>query len=214
MQQRTSHPSDVTTAVRRVAVIDSDPIFRRGLVSVLQATPATLVVADGIDSTAVHESLDALIFELEGGGLMKAIEAKEARPMRLIGILREADSPLAIEAASAGVAGLLLRRSLSPERLVSTLRSVFSEAASLPSHLLPALLEQAALGVPRVPHRLQPREVDVLRHLSEGCDTREIASSLGYSERTVKNVVHDLLMKMNCRNRAHAVATATRVGLI
>ena len=37
---------------------------------------------------------------------------------------------------------------------------------------------------------------------------------MGYSVRTVKNIVHDLLMKTNCRNRAHAVALATRQGLI
>jgi DNA-binding CsgD family transcriptional regulator len=37
---------------------------------------------------------------------------------------------------------------------------------------------------------------------------------LCFSERTVKNIVHDVLMKLNCRNRAHAVAMATRQGVI
>ena len=45
-------------------------------------------------------------------------------------------------------------------------------------------------------------------------DTSDIAVQLCYSERTVKNVVHDILMKLNCRTRAHAVALATRSGVI
>jgi DNA-binding CsgD family transcriptional regulator len=49
---------------------------------------------------------------------------------------------------------------------------------------------------------------------SASASTREIAGALAYSERTVKNVVHDLMMKLNCRNRAHAVALATRQGVI
>jgi DNA-binding NarL/FixJ family response regulator len=54
----------------------------------------------------------------------------------------------------------------------------------------------------------------VLRLLAEGHDTRRIAMDLRYSERTVKNVVHDVLTKLNCRTRAQAVGVATRTGVI
>lgn len=43
---------------------------------------------------------------------------------------------------------------------------------------------------------------------------RSIAQRLCYSERTIKNIVHDVLVKTNCRTRAHAVALATRQGFI
>ena len=58
------------------------------------------------------------------------------------------------------------------------------------------------------------RERAVLRLLAEGSDTLEMAHALCFSERTVKNIVHDVLMKLNCRTRAHAVALATRSGAI
>lgn len=61
---------------------------------------------------------------------------------------------------------------------------------------------------------LTDREREVLRWLAEGSDTLEIAHGMCFSERTVKNVVHDILMKLNCRTRAHAVAMATRSGVI
>ena len=61
---------------------------------------------------------------------------------------------------------------------------------------------------------LTERELDVLRLLADGETTRGMASALAYSERTIKNIVHDVLVKMNGRNRTHAVALATRQGLV
>jgi DNA-binding NarL/FixJ family response regulator len=45
-------------------------------------------------------------------------------------------------------------------------------------------------------------------------DTADIAFKLCYSERTVKNVIHDITTRHQLRNRAHAVAYAVRQGLI
>jgi DNA-binding NarL/FixJ family response regulator len=44
--------------------------------------------------------------------------------------------------------------------------------------------------------------------------TREIASQLAYSERTIKAVIQELTTRLNLRNRAHAVAHAVRNGWI
>jgi DNA-binding NarL/FixJ family response regulator len=64
------------------------------------------------------------------------------------------------------------------------------------------------------PEDLTSREQAVLHMLADGLTTREIAEELSYSERTVKNIVHDVLEKLGCRTRAHAVAIATRHGVI
>ncbi|MET8765264.1 LuxR C-terminal-related transcriptional regulator [Lentzea sp. NPDC004782] len=61
---------------------------------------------------------------------------------------------------------------------------------------------------------LSPRETEMLRLLAEGLDTAEIAEKLIYSERTVKNVLHNLLNRLDLRNRTHAVAYALRRGLL
>ena len=61
---------------------------------------------------------------------------------------------------------------------------------------------------------LAEREIEVLRLLSEGFDTVEIAAKLCYSERTVKNVIHDVTSRLGLRNRSHAVSYAIRNGLI
>jgi DNA-binding NarL/FixJ family response regulator len=58
------------------------------------------------------------------------------------------------------------------------------------------------------------REVRILRLVADGMDTKEIAGQLHYSERTVKNVLHDVTTRFQLRNRSQAVAYALREGLI
>jgi DNA-binding NarL/FixJ family response regulator len=61
---------------------------------------------------------------------------------------------------------------------------------------------------------LSEREITVLKLVADGLDTAEVANQLFYSERTVKNVIHDVTTRLNLRNRTHAVAYAVRQGLI
>jgi DNA-binding NarL/FixJ family response regulator len=61
---------------------------------------------------------------------------------------------------------------------------------------------------------LTDREIKVLKLLADGQDTAEVGRRLFYSERTVKNIVHDVTSRLNLRNRTQAVAYALRQGLI
>ncbi len=61
---------------------------------------------------------------------------------------------------------------------------------------------------------LSVREQEVLRQLAEGCSNAMIAGRLGVSERTVKTSVEKLLTRLRARNRAEAVAAASRLRLL
>jgi DNA-binding CsgD family transcriptional regulator len=67
-------------------------------------------------------------------------------------------------------------------------------------------------GVPAV--RLSPREQEVLELVAEGFSNGMIATRLHLSENTVKTYVENLLSRLNARNRAEAVAAASRQNLI
>jgi DNA-binding CsgD family transcriptional regulator len=67
-------------------------------------------------------------------------------------------------------------------------------------------------NVPAV--RLSPREQEVLQLVSEGYSNTMIASRLHLSENTIKTYVENLLSRLNARNRAEAVAAASRQNLI
>jgi DNA-binding CsgD family transcriptional regulator len=57
-------------------------------------------------------------------------------------------------------------------------------------------------------------QCDVLRLVADGFDTVQIARTLSYSERTVKNIIQKVLIRLKLRNRPHAVAYALRNGLL
>jgi len=62
--------------------------------------------------------------------------------------------------------------------------------------------------------RLSKRQQDVLQLVAEGYSNTMIASRLRLSDNTVKSYVEDLLNHLNARNRAEAVAAASRLHLI
>ncbi|HVF14951.1 MAG TPA: response regulator transcription factor [Acidimicrobiales bacterium] len=159
-------------------------------------------------------SVDVLVFEAERGGLARVLEATRAVPVRLVGLVASHEDPTAFELIDRGVGAVLYRNELGPQALTAAIGSVINGNSALPAALVPRMLDRAARRGGGGPHPLTDRELEVLRSLSRGDDTRQIADAMGYSVRTVKNIVHDLLMKTNCRNRAHAVALATRQGLI
>jgi PAS domain S-box-containing protein len=61
---------------------------------------------------------------------------------------------------------------------------------------------------------LTRREIEVLRLLAEGCNTRAVAQRLGVSPATVRNHVQNLLGKLGVHSRLQAVAYANRRGLL
>jgi len=86
----------------------------------------------------------------------------------------------------------------------------------LPGPLMRALVDQVRQrrdsgDAPRG-SGLEPREVEVLRLLADGCDVREVAARLRYSESTVKGVIHGVVKRLGLRNRIEAVAYGIKVG--
>jgi DNA-binding NarL/FixJ family response regulator len=206
----------VDDARTRVWVDDRNAIFRRGLVSCL-LTDGFRVTGESalFDPEPDATGIDILLFDLDGAALQRAVRLASGTAVRLVGIARMEEEETLLDGVQAGLAGFLIRSQLTPPGLSGSLRAVVTGNGALPSSLLARLLDGLARGGPRGSSgRLAARELGVLRLLAEGDDTRDIALKLSYSERTVKNIVHDLLVKMNCRSRAHAVALATRQGVI
>ena len=136
-------------------------------------------------------------------------------------VVTRLDDASLLAAVEAGSCGILRRSEAVADRIVEAVLTAAKGDGSVPPDLLGRLLDQMSRLQRQVlaPRGLSlsgftDREVDVLRLLSEGWDTAEIASKLAYSERTVKNVIHDITARLQLRNRSHAVAYAVRQGLI
>ena len=110
---------------------------------------------------------------------------------------------------------MLRKDTLTTDSLASAVRAAASGTGVVTSELLRDLLDGLTPenGKP-VASRLTDREQQVLSLIAAGHPTREVAQQLCYSERTVKNVLHDVVTKLNARSRSQAVAHAVREGLI
>ena len=115
-----------------------------------------------------------------------------------------------------GAVGVLRKETLTTESLASAVRAAADGTGVVTSELLHELLEGLAPDGDGKPPaaRLTQREQQVLSLIAAGHPTREVAQQLCYSERTVKNVLHDVVTKLGARSRSQAVAHAVREGLI
>ena len=201
-----------------VYVYAHDPISQAGLASQLRARPEVQVVDDDIDRAAVAVVVVDEVDD-ETARVVRAIQ-RNGIPRVLLIVTRLDDAGM-LAGVEAGACGLLRRGEANPERLVAAIQAAATGDGSVPADLLGRLLEhvgrlQRQVLSPRglTLSGLSEREIEVLRLVADGCDTTEIADSLAYSERTIKNIIHDVTARLNLRNRSHAVAYAVRQGLI
>jgi DNA-binding NarL/FixJ family response regulator len=199
---------------RRVWVDDENPIFRRGLVSCVSAAGFEVVGESArLDPSPATGSFGVLIFDASPQQLRTAVRLAADGEAKLVALVSAPAEQMVFDLLDAGVSAVLRRGDLRPAVLLAALDDALAGNAAIPRGLMPRLLERIANGSVAA-GGLTEREMAVLHLLSEGRDTVEIAERLCYSVRTVKNIVHDLLVKTNTRNRAHVVALAARQGLI
>ena len=67
-------------------------------------------------------------------------------------------------------------------------------------------------NVPIDAQHITDREAEVLSFVAEGYSNKLIAAQLGISERTVKNHLTYIMIKLRASDRTHAVVTAVRLG--
>jgi DNA-binding NarL/FixJ family response regulator len=198
-----------------VLVQASDWLSRAGVEHLLRNCPSVNVVAGGDVDVVL------LVAEHVDDSSLREIRSLRAQGCRVVLVLHVLEDAGLLAAVEAGASALLLRDHATPEVLEESILSAAAGDGSLPPDLLGRLMVQVQAVHQRVlaPRgltwgALSARETDVLRLIAEGYDTAEVARTLSWSERTVKNVVHDVTTRLHLRNRAHAVAYAVRHGLI
>jgi len=202
-----------------IYVYADDPILQAGMVSQLRGRPEIDIVEASELARAQLGVVAADALDDETLRIMRSL--KRAGVAHTVLVMRAIDDAAVVSAAEVGVSGLLRRSEATPETLVRTIQKVAQGDGVIPSDLLGHLLGQVGRLQRQVlsPRGLtftglSDREIEGLRLIAEGHDTNEIARQLCYSQRTVKNVLHDVTTRLQLRNRSHAVAYAVREGLI
>jgi DNA-binding NarL/FixJ family response regulator len=205
-----------------VFIVDPHSIFRLGMVTCLESLPHIGSVA-GTDtvpeawSSPELAKADLVIVDADtpdAHSFVREVTTALSTPSLASGSGWGLDEIASI--IEAGAVGVLAKDSLTPTTLEANVQAALNGAGVVPSDLIAQLLGvPEGQGTPQLPAgQLTQREQQVLRLISEGHGTREVAIQLSYSERTIKNVLHDIVTKLGARSRSHAVAHAVRAGLI
>jgi NarL family two-component system response regulator LiaR len=199
----------------RVVIVDDHAVVREGLRAFLQLQDDMEVVGEaenGADAVGVATSCAADVVLMDvvmpgGDGITAIRRVREASPATKVLVLSTyVDETQVFAAVQAGAAGYLLK-DVRPEALADSIREVHGGRSVLHPDAAARLMQRTAAPPGTA---FTPRELDVLRLLTEGLANKQIARRLQISEKTVKTHVSNVLAKLDVEDRTQAAVLAVR----
>lgn len=209
--------------VIRLLIVDDHTIVRKGI-KVLIATEKDMQVvgeaengAEAVEKAASLKPdvilMDLVMPHMDGIEATRRITAQQAGARILVLTSFAADDKV-FPAVKAGALGYLLKDS-SPEQLLEAIRQVSRGEPSLEPAIARKVLQELSnpgQGKPTV-EPLTPRELEVLRLISQGLSNKEIAAKIFVAEWTVRTHVSNVLSKLHLASRTQAALYALRSGI-
>jgi DNA-binding NarL/FixJ family response regulator len=205
--------------VTRVMVVDDHQLVRQAVGRAIDAEPDLEVVAEAASLAEGHALLhsqepDVLLVDVtltDGNGIELVRAARDASDrVGIVVLTMHADDDTLLRALDAGASALVLKTSSLDEVVDAVRRSAAAPDVFAAAGLAAALRRRNAVDRPH----LTPRETDVLRLLKDGLSVGQVARRLFMSESTVKTHIGKIYDKLGAGNRAQALMTAIRQGLI
>ena len=218
-----------------VLMIGFSPVVREGLQAILTKDEGIEVIEDAQDGTEALLQIkracdrgqpvnvvltESRSFKMDGVQVTRLI--KDDFPEIAVLVLTEnLNDSYVIDAIHAGAAGYIFLKEMSPEALLRGIYRVIEGDTQMKTALLRTAVENLiqsgrdtlAKRATEVAH-LTEREVDVLRLMGSGDSNKAIAATLGITLATTKKYVHNVIDKMQARNRTHAAIIAAQAGIM
>lgn len=202
-----------------VLLIDDHELIRDGLGAVidleddLDVVSTAATVAEGLQRYAEIRP-DVVITDLQmqdGTGLdvVRALR-KESDTVGLVVLTMHAGDEQIFAAMQAGASGFVGKDAPSTEVIKTARHAAVSPKAFVCAGLAGAMMRRAT-GESTA---LTEREHDVLLLLAEGLNAAAIGAKLYLSESTTKSHIAKIYQKLGAANRAQALVTAMRIGLL
>jgi len=202
--------------VTDIMVVEDHAIFRQGLVSCLDGfdgigrVEAVGSIGDAWAHPALGEAQVVLLDALLDGAADFVSSVLQFTDTRVVALASNDQVERLARLVDAGAVAALVREDVTPERLGLSLRAVAAGATTMLATYRSQLPATTVAAGPE----LTSREQRVLSLVADGLPTREIGEELHYSERTVKKVLGDVVVKLGARSRSQAIARAVRQGII
>ena len=211
--------------VTRILIADDHPIVRSGVRKVLDAKPDLEVVAEAEDGAeavekALAEDVHLAILDVSMPrmtGIQAAAELGKRKPeLRTLMLSMYDSEQFLFEALKAGASGYVLKSGADEEIVDAARAAMRGESYLYPSAvttLVRDYVERGGRGEEQF-DILTPRELEVLKLIAEGHTSKEIASMLVISLKTVERHRANILGKLGMRDRVELTRYAIRRGLI
>jgi len=206
-------------SAQRLLIIDDHPLFRRGVIQLLEDAPEFEVVGeastgrDGIELACKLAPdlilLDLNMQDMSGVEALKAIKASGSDARVVMLTVSDAEADL-VASLRAGADGYLLKE-MEPEDLLAKLQEAARGRMPLTERLTALLAHSLrAEAQPKDPDQagLTEQERRILELIAAGKSNKLIARELDIAEGTVKVHVKHLLRKLNLRSRVEAAVWA------
>ena len=208
----------------RVLLADDHTLVRAGVRRILESEPSLTVVGEVADGDAALEfvhgnPVDVLVLDLtmpgsDGFVVLRRVKA-ESPAIKVLVLTMHANAEYVARAVQDGADGYLLKDS-AVQDLVGAIEAVQAGRAYYSPAVQRELSEllRAHSAPPRPMDTLTEREREVLRLVAAGLSTKEIASQLDISTRTVETHRANLMRKLNLKSVALLTQFAIREGMV
>lgn len=203
----------------RVLLVDDHELIRDGLAGVLELEPDMTVAgqaASVADALSAYAELapDVVVADLQlqdGTGLdiVRSIRREDDTTGVVILTMHAGDDQI-FAALEAGASGFVGKDAPSGEVVRAARHAAVSPRSFVCAGLAQAMMRRATAESTR----LTDREHDVLLLLADGLGAGEIGKRLYLSESTAKSHIAKIYHKLGAANRAQALVTAMRIGLL
>ena len=210
--------------VTRILIADDFPIVRSGLRKVLDAKPDLEVVAEAEDGAeavekALKEDVHLVILDVSMPrmtGIQAAAELHKRKPdIKLIMLSMHDSEQFLFEALKAGASGYVLKSAADTDIVEACRAAMRGNSFLYPSAVTTLIRDYVERGGQDEHFDvLTPRELEVLKLIAEAHSSKEIATLLFISIKTVERHRQNILDKLGMRDRVELTRYAIRRGLI
>ncbi len=209
----------------RVLVADDHALFRYGLKAMLANTQGFEVVGEAATGEEVVEKVaqtrpDIILMDIQMPGIngieatRRVLERYPSIGVVVVTMFEDDDSVFA--AMRAGARGYVLKGA-DAEEVVKVVGAVAEGEAHFGPEIARRLMGFFSAPKPAAPSEAFPeltaREAEVLDLIAQGCNNAEIARRLYLSQKTVRNHVSSIFLKLQVADRAQAIVRAREAGL-
>lgn len=150
------------------------------------------------------------------GGLEFAKSLLTKKEIKIVFLSHYDEPEIILKAFKSGAIGYFNKKD-NFKHIVAIIKNAFEGCLSISPSALKKLVNINYSEEENIPHKdfgLTTSELKILGYISEGLTNKEIAGLLSFNEKKIKDIISHLLLKLEAKNRAHAVAIAIKNNLI